>query len=282
MIKRIVLVLGGIVFSLVLFVCSENPTIPEPTALESLQERLAQTPRLNREAEEMALWLSQELVAPESLYQRLDTAVHRLRNQFVPKIPSIDEIHYYLSPRPSAINIVFDSSVAKEMRNGSYSDWDSLNSLFGAQVVDTVELVYEGGFWVAMRFAGRLSSDSLEHYYEQLPGVQYAYSVGGLLDGSRLYPYLESGELRFLLRNAWGDCYNGCIINAFTYFREEADTFQLVGQYFRAPDEEVPDWWTYEACPIWCWHLIGKPCGPDYCGTFPPENRRHDTEVCDD
>ncbi|MCH9031450.1 MAG: hypothetical protein IIB00_04240, partial [candidate division Zixibacteria bacterium] len=59
----------------------ENHSI-EPGPPPTLEELLAQTPRENGEAEEMALWLSGDLVAPEGLYLKLLGKLELLRTQW--------------------------------------------------------------------------------------------------------------------------------------------------------------------------------------------------------
>lgn len=214
----------------------------------------------------MALWLSHELVAPEALYQRLDTAVNLLRNQYHYRNPALQQTHYELPVKPNILSVKFDSMGSDAMRAGSYSGWDSLNALFGATGYDTTGYDFgEFGAWVyaELRFAGIFNAESLAVRYSLLEGIDIAYPQELYPQESSLIPSLRNDTLEFLLWNGWGDCFNGCLQNAFSFYREDADSFILVGAMYKNETPELPNWWLDDAYWIWCGQLRGEPCYPD-------------------
>ena len=237
---------------LLLTTCSDKPTIPEPSALELLEERLAQTPRLNREAEEMALWVSKALVAPEALYNEFKQGLSALRSEFGDSVPILKEMPFSPPRQPSLIKLTFDSVGKERVLYGNYNDWDSLNTIFRMTRMDTSRVLHY--LFVYIRFEGLVNSDSLASYYRGLPGVKYVgrkcYICIG--DYGNLFPHWTESGLRFLLRRAGGDCPSGCTENHFWYFAQNDQDWELVGDfeyYFSLPP---PEWWWEGASDILC------------------------------
>src|SRR5262245_3660529 len=65
--------------------CSDDPVIQHETPAQSLQQSNAH--ELDREAEEMALWLSGELTAPTPLYEAILTDLTAIRSEYPSNIP---------------------------------------------------------------------------------------------------------------------------------------------------------------------------------------------------
>lgn len=239
--------------------CSDNPCTPpveEADPLADFKALLAQTPRPDREAEEMALWISGDLVAPESLYTRLRDGLADLRYSYVPRVPELGLIRFISPYQTSSLTLKFDSTAAQRFLNDSYDDWDSLNSLLP---LDTVLIVFNGDFlywrWVVLLFEGRLNPEKLTEMYSELPGVELSDPSGYAGDRSNLYPWIVADRLTFLLCYGWGDCPAGCIYSRFWYFKETANGFELVGE-FTHREQEPPEWWP-EASESFCKYMNG-------------------------
>jgi hypothetical protein len=217
---------------------------PQPDPLAEFKSLIAQTPRANQEAEEMALWLSGDLVAPESLYEQVLDGVTRLREAYADSIPELDSIGFRPEWISGYIGLSFDSVTAMEVIDGSYHDWDSLNTLLKVtriQGPDTTGIIRT---WHAgLYFEGRLHYERLSEMYSGLRGVKYTGWAGWGGDYPNLYPWINDGMLTFLLRDADGDCMAGCYWSKFWYFRVESDRIDLVGSYDTDGHGPVPDWW---------------------------------------
>ncbi|MFH2055672.1 MAG: hypothetical protein ABIJ61_06925, partial [bacterium] len=243
MFARCILMTGVLAAAILIANCNDDSTGPESNTdpLAELKARLAQTPRLSREAEEMALWLSGELVAPEWLYLHCDSAVNRLRNQYDRGAPSgLNTTFFRMSPQPSDIWVFYDSASSAAINQGSYIVWDSLNALYRATVVRVYETDDSIKSVVNLKSVGRLNSDSLASYYTDLPGVDFAENGGNYSNGPNLYPFIHEGQMRFLLHEAWGDCPSGCLVNFLTYYRDEVDSFHTLGTVFLSDTTQYP------------------------------------------
>ena len=246
-----------IVVSLMMISC-DGITQPEPVdPFADLKQRLAQSPRENEEAELMALWLSDEIVAPETLYVQVHDALTRLRDTFGDSVHCLDSISYRHTHQVSYVSLAMNACAVESIREGTYHHWDSLNTLYRVTSIDT-SWFSEGWLHLAiLRFEGRLNPVILGEYYEQLDGVGFVGLENNYLgDGPNLYPWKTESGFTFLLRNTW-DCWPiGCPLGHFWYFREIDQQPVLVGDYLFDSESEWPDWWA-EANDSYCaWFLV--------------------------
>jgi len=228
------------------FSCSDHGTNTKSgDPLESLEDQLARTPRENAEAEWAALWLSDALVAPESLYVQIRDDLTRLRQAFRDSIRELRWIEFVPHICPTTIDLLLTDSAFAAVRTGHYHGWDSLNHLYG---LDTIEIsdYAEYSHVVYLEFEKRLNADSLSEYYALLPGVLATWpnEFGG--DWSNIYPWKVGGQRTYLFREGSMDCPAGCIEERFWYFRANDNSVELVGTFYRNWIEELPDppvWW---------------------------------------
>ena len=193
----------------------------------------------DEEAALMALWYGDQLLPDRELYRQFSDALKDLRKIFRNSIPEVN-IRFKFPSAVGQLMVIFTDSAVAEYRAGNYTAWDSLNTLFRLQSIDTS--LFSGSFPVArLTFKCILHPDHLALYYKELPGVKGATANLGGGDWSNLYPWILEGEVTFLARDAWGDCPSGCIENHFFYFKQIDSEFQLMGDWwFWTP---VPDWW---------------------------------------
>jgi hypothetical protein len=252
-----------IVVSLTMIGC-DGVTQPEPVdPLTELKQRLAQSPRENEEAEEIALWLSGEIVAPETLYVQVRDALTRLRDAFGDSVPCLDSISYRHTHQVSYLYLGMNACAVERIREGTYHGWDSLNALYRVTSIDT-SWFSEGWLDMAeLRFEGRLNPVLLDEYYEGLSGVGFVDVQDNYLgDGPNLYPWMSESGFTFLLRNTWG-CYpTWCPEGHFWYFKEIDQQPVLVGDYLHDQQSEWPDWWA-EANDSYCAWFIVDHCPGD-------------------
>jgi hypothetical protein len=200
------------------------------------------TPRENAEAENAALWLSGELVAPTDLYEELFAGYSRIRAAYSDSIPELDQVMFVPPWMPGELLIKPTEDAIAELRRGEYHDLDSLNAFYGIAEVDT-HLVRIG--WIQLIFEGRLHPERLADEYEQVPSLLSAVPNGIIANQADNYPWEIDGGVSYLFRYGWGDCPAGCIYNQWWYFkvREGEDEIEYLGT-FVSPDDPKPDWWT--------------------------------------
>ena len=242
---------SGIIFSftaimvmaIMIVSCSKsvNTLGDDPDPYDVLRKQLAQSPRDNEEAELMTLWLSGDIVAYSLDYNRVRDALNVLRQTYSDSIPQLDSIHFVYPDQESGIAVILSESATDELRVGSFVDWDSLNTLFQMETIDTSQLATSRQ--VDLTFKGRLNPSLLAHYYMQLDGVTGTGFYPRTVDYSNLYPWTLGDNHTFLLRKAWGNCENECQNNHFWYFRVSGSNAVFVGELLWSSGVSLPDWW---------------------------------------
>jgi hypothetical protein len=242
-----------LIFISMLMIGCDGTTKPEEVdPLADLKQRLAQSPYENEEAELMALFLSGEIVAPEALYIRLCDALTRLRGAYSDSIPCLDSISYRHKFHTSHIDLWMLDDAVERIRDGTYSDWDSLNVLYRVTSIDTSLLSLGQYHVVALAFEGRLNATLLKEYYEDLAGVYDVTRWSYLFpDGPNIYPWITDTGFTFLLRSTNAFCPSGCGLGHVWYFKELDQRPVLIGDHVQDGQTDWPDWWT-EANDAYC------------------------------
>ena len=203
------------------------------------------TPRENAEAEEAALWLSNEIVAPQDLYEKVLKGFNLLRGKYADSIPEVN-IPFKFPTGTNGILMGIDSLAAGLIRSGIYDAWDSLNAYYRSFQIDTSDWSYGNSFifYVTISFEGRLNTYRLCDLYEKLPGVIWASAGGYVGDWPCTYPWIDSTvNLTFLVRNAWGDCPAGCIMSHYYYFKMKSGDIDYIGDWEFSYPLSPPEWW---------------------------------------
>lgn len=228
--------------------CSDKPTVDTPhdeDPYTDLRQLSAQTPRANEEAELMAIWLSNEIVAPDSLYEELSGKVGTLRAGLTATVPELGQIEFILPVPESKLIVDLADSAAQEFRAGSYDAWDTLNALLGVTSIDT-NSHFDYFRMVVLAFSGRYNPHKVETWYLELPGVGYASTSGRAGDWSVLLPWYVDGELVFFLREGSGDCPSGCLHSEVWYFRPAGESYSLSDTWSSCaelPCDPAPGWY---------------------------------------
>lgn len=237
--------------AIVLASCSKSveyePLPPDP--YEDLKTQIAQSPRPDEEAELMVLFSTGHVVAHQRDYDRVREAVSLVRETFRDSIPFLDSVEFRLNVSVGVILILLNEGAVEQLRDGSFVDWDSLNTLYRVAEIDTTGL--DSLDQVVLTFEGRLNPSLLSFYYTQLESV---YGAGISLeegDYSNIYPWMSGFEVHtFLLRKAWGDCLNQCDYDRFWYFKVVDGEAKYIGEY--SPDDSpgTPNWWNEGRTPF--------------------------------
>ena len=215
--------------------------VPEYNPPEETVNPLDLTPRENEEAEWAALYLSGEIVAPDSLYNHVLSGIYYLLERYSDSIPEA-KIRFYYPTFKSDLDLAFTDSAKAKIRSGEYHAWDSLNTFYRVTEVDTVSLM--NMFIATLRFAGRLNPSLLCEKYSNLPGIwNVSPSFSQVGDGPKKYAKMKDGQLSFLIRNAWDDCQAGCMSSHYFYFRQSKAGMDYVGDWNPRITEDSPTWW---------------------------------------
>ena len=242
-----------------------------PTASEKPVNPLDLTPRENAEAEEAALFLSGDLIAPQDMYKRLLHGFSLLRDKYSDSIPEVN-IPFILPTSTSIFKLGMSDSAAIEFRVNNYDAWDSLNALYSFSVSDTN--TFPWGFRVWLKSNGRYNLHDICDMYDMLPGIDWTYPGYYGDDRPITFPWIDSvGNLVFLVRDAWGDCPAGCDHGHLFYFKMRSGDIEFIGDWGPyGPESHPPE-------PDWMDEIsaIGKAYWyyPDYspCFTAPAVHR---------
>jgi hypothetical protein len=198
------------------------------------------TPEDYEEAALMALALSGELVAPDSLYNQVLEELPGIRSTYGDSYGSIQRIRFRAPWVPGMLIIGFDSTTAQMVDDGEYHAWDQLNGQYQVTEIDTFSIRYG---YVVLHFNEKYHPRRLAEKYEVLPGVRYAEPnrLGG--DFSNVYPRLTTQGITYLFREGWGDCPSGCISNLYWYFDAEWHHPVLIGYWDPQNSPKEPNWW---------------------------------------
>ena len=250
--------------SILIVYCSSS-TGPEPDTRTELEKLLDQTPRIDREAELAAMWLSDDLVAPESLYLAVRDGYSRIRSKYSNDIPMVEEATFFYNRDVSAIRIFMTAEGLSEIRSGSYTAWDSLNEMLNLNGIDTSGIMYTSYSGVKLLFNGRLNPDRLEEYYDTLENVEYAnrlliYTIWD--DPQNFLPWIVDGKLAFLVSTPiFGQM--EFPDNQFWYFKYIDGDYEYIGT-FESTDSDYPDWWD----EIKCAHINFNNYRMNYCDSI--------------
>lgn len=197
---------------------------------------LERSPRENREAEVMALCLSNRLVAPEHLYQTILYQLAAIRAQYGDSIPQLKEISFRTDWAIGELLILLTIEARELVRIGKYHDLDFLNEYLKLKKMDTC------CGWNHLIFEGCLHPEYLVDLYVPVASVEYAQPNFFYGDGSTIYPSFSENGITYLFREAWGDCPSGCYRQRFWCFEADGFDVNYIGFWDPATEPE-PDWW---------------------------------------
>jgi len=145
--------------------CNSDPVFGPPCS------DVSKTPRQNREAEEMALWLSGSLVAPDELYDAMVAHLGKIRKQYGGEIPALKSVVFQPMWKSDYIEIGLTEDAKTRLAAGEYHDLDSLNTHFRLEW----EWPVESGS-LLLHFDGRYNFRRLAEIYSAVPSVTHVSS----------------------------------------------------------------------------------------------------------
>lgn len=151
----------------------------------------SKTPRENKEAEEMALWLSGSLVAPDDLYDTMLKQLSLIRDDHADQIPQLRDVVFEPHWASNEIRVRVTDEAVSRYEAGQYNDLDSLNASLKLMWMSYREA---GSF--LLRYNGRYHFHRLREMYTQIPSVVSVYPPGPGRPCSPpgVYPWYKSEE----------------------------------------------------------------------------------------
>jgi hypothetical protein len=226
--------------------CNEDPAVEHTSSPDTIGR--PDLLRANREADEAALWLSGELMAPQALYETIldDLAVIRAEYGVARPDVNIEFQPWWITSR---IGVYVTPELRSLVLAHQPNPLDSLNTQYRAASMGNFTL--SNSRWrTIVLFTGRQHPERLAEIYAATPGVTGAFPDSFLGDWSNVYPSKINGGMSYLFRHGYGDCAAGCEVSDFSYFRRVGATVEFVGS-FRWGVDPYPAWWN-EARASFC------------------------------
>lgn len=147
------------------------------------------TPRENVEAEEVAIWLSEGLVAPQQLYDKVLSDLAIIRSRYGPAIPELNTIQFTPYLESDRIIVEVTPEAAAQFERGEYHDLDSLNEHFKLCNMYPEKCCQPR---LHLEFDARYDTKVLAQAYEQVPsviGAEPGRAFGWLCRPSTVLPW---------------------------------------------------------------------------------------------
>jgi len=214
------------VLLLFLFACDDRGT-QSTKSIDEIAE--IHDPWPDENAELLALWASGEVCAPRYLYDIIHNDLKIIKSQWCDSIPQLCGIAVdALRPSTHTLCMHVDSISFKEMKEGSYNYWDSLNSYYNLEELSFSEYYYN---YVALTFAPHLNIGMVSDDYIVLPGIEITYPSCWPGDASCLSLEIANGKRMYIYRLAWGDCPSGCMYSHYWKVQMEGCTAVLMAEW---------------------------------------------------
>lgn len=147
------------------------------------------TPRPDQQAEEIALWLSGSLVAPEYLYLEVLDGLEAVRQAYGDLVPDVVDLPFKPPWFVSTVEVWLTPEAVEEYERGEYHDLDSLNASYR---MSELRRYSQDWFWLV--FEGRLNPERLAEIYREVESVANAEAPRILHHGSYLVPWVAGEE----------------------------------------------------------------------------------------
>ena len=197
-----------------------------------------------REAERLAMLLSGELAAPDSLKARVRADLSFIRSRYGDSHPGTTAVPFVIPWRAGTFLLRPDSMTLAAIQSGSYTAWDSLNAEF--QFTHYTPLLT----WLWMWVNTTANMSAVARLYQQLPGMVSAFPDHWGGDWPTIWPQQVGDTIKYVFFMGWDDCPAGCASRQYTFYKTTSDSVWPVGfwnEYLGAP---TPAWWP-EALSVW-------------------------------
>ncbi len=208
------------------------------------------TPRPDYTAENMALWVSGELTAPDLLYHQIHRELGLIEARYGDRIANWTRgARYNLVPRSSMgfepawpvsyVSLQVDSDAHERMAAGEHEQLNALLEKLGGTWQPFIQSTEDTTLWLdKVTWDGRLNSKKLCQYFVGMDGIRGVQTAGTAMPRSVILPVFDGGEHRY--------CYlvNSAETSAWTwyYFGISKDQAVLIDSFYFGLEEQVPSW----------------------------------------
>ncbi len=220
---------------------------------------LALSPRVDAEAELLAIEAKGSFVASQPDYELISEDLRRIRAAF----PSLRPLKHHPTWTPDASLLIrFDTGTAAKVKAGEYHSWDCLNWAYGSTAV-------EGEFidfirTAQVKFSARFDSRALVSDYLKLVGVEYVEANAPVTDGPDVCVELNGDERHYVIDTSRDgsmsctssgciesvSCSGGCVVHDYTWIRARGSGVEQMGVLHTdwtgrpgVSSEPEPGWW---------------------------------------
>jgi len=152
--------------------------------------------------EMLGLTLTDALIVPKALYQRLARDVAAIKDQN-PTLRQLTHRHDY--DAESLLIRTADEATATAIRNGDYQGWRCL-----ARTTNQTNVHHMFGRHFDLRFDGAYDMRQLGKRYRQLPGIAATSLNLNMSDGSTISVQRDGDQYSYQFVRKWGNCPSGC------------------------------------------------------------------------
>lgn len=202
---------------------------------------LSDSPRDDRNLEELSLLAVTEIAVDDASYERVVRDVSAIR-ELSPEVAEIG----YRSNYEEGLTVMFESDAdLLRVEEGDYHDWDCVNDALGAEVevirFDSIDIAY-----ASITFDKVIDQAQVAAIYQEFPGVSQADHSSTLGDGSSICLLPGEDAWHYVFDDASGDCPAGCINHVYYYFEVDESGAIESGEAWAIdvgePDTGRPDW----------------------------------------
>ncbi len=158
---------------------------------------------INEEAAILALEYSDDLIASETLCNKIENDLANIRRKY-PQVRSVGHLPRW---RPGQIIVSLGPEKWEAFKNNTFQELDDLNQQYDFK---EVKILSESTHIIILTFSPNYHPERLAEIYEQLDGIRYAEPNGIIGDGNKIY-LQGNGTYNYIFRAGWGDCPSGCI-----------------------------------------------------------------------
>ncbi|MCA9727147.1 MAG: hypothetical protein KC729_05640 [Candidatus Eisenbacteria bacterium] len=195
----------------------------------------------DREACELALLVTGEVDPPENVWRTIRDDLDNIRQYSSISMPELREISYRPVYRVTSLVLVFDFGAAERIREHTYTDWDELNRTWGTRV-ESIRDRWDGRAEVTLATNLCVDLTAAIGDYRFLYGVSDVFPPKTEDDGSSIFMAYDDFERRYVFRDAWGTCEDGCDQSRFVFIRIAGLSPHFQERY--DPDiQPAPPWW---------------------------------------
>jgi hypothetical protein len=205
----------------------------------------AMTPRPNEEAEQLALEATEDVVAPQDVYDRVELDLEAIRGAY----GEVAGIAAMPSWAHGELLLQVDEATADAILDDTYTAWDCANEVYKLTSIDTDLLDFIS--FVVLHFDGRYYVPGQLADYNAIPGIVYGEPNGLLGDGNDVCVSIAGDTYSYVFDAGSGDCLAGCINHEYWGFEVDGEGNIVELGNFTNMEPEDPWFGALPDCTQW-------------------------------